>query len=1193
MLEATDCPYTSARELLAEFERKWPRDELGRSGTGTRLVMWGLKKDIHVKKQQGDVIVDATPGASRHERSLRAYAEVLYLKVGTKVQPTMAITMRDSPVVPRDWQAYLVEMPNEFVLPKPHAADVAAQFKAEKSGRAAQASGRDATAMMTIGYARPMRDLMSLLSGTKKDEAEVEEKNEIAVEETGFFVYHKGRMTRLLEKIRLQTKKSNVAQTSKLRITQAGEGLTGFILETYLVQLHNKSAYLDRRLFDNLMMNANLKAKDFLRRHSCRKHGEVCGYLPVGLPDLPAISGDGPPNKSAGAKEKPKVLEEEIRMRPVNPKDLNVGRVVKSQFSKGRYHLRRPDFTLSERSYIARDLVPTVFDPNKDLEPGMVAAPKEMAGCKAEVWWLPETEDDTGSFWQATLNEPPRDWTSPAVGGSRAGWFLLTYADGFDEAFFIALKPGDATIMAAFRDDGERLPGGIEFKLRDESSAQLTSVVDLLRQTPQLALQEEQSALQQEQEHSALQQEQPAIREEQPISISDPSMVSSALSAPKFFPSVGSVRHETFLALCGGHSSRDAICRHVCRKRKSRSRAQIVTILCGEKATRVPLWVQHGTSYTLTPAALEAAHAAGIHVEDAANANRTEEFEVEVEAESDAEMEAKLLSAMDVEQNESAFEGGSKEPLNVTLKFAVVPAAATCELPTTDGASSANADLPAHYTPGPEGTAGADLSESSSSLAADVADVLRLPTTLRPSETIAPMVESTANSPAGVAPAAPAPAPAAPPAPPSAMAPPPSVPTQSAVEAHAATAKTLPSATELRAGQRIKAKYLASDPSIRPTAREISQGYGPGRWYPGYIREVRDDGMCTIDYDDGETEMVVSPKFIVPLEDDLVEDEFALMPLAMANSTSSSHSSKSNSSNSAVPFVSINGADAGPGSRRSGRRGPMTMRGAVAVADLADKKQSRVRTERDEALKRVSVLEEELASSREAEASLREQLRSVMQQVASLHETSAKSKEQMLDEHHTSAVAALGLRAQLFLQGESADGHGMIVPATAPSQSDETGKASETAADKTMLEPTDTAAPSAASGALHIDQIHTGCRVRVWFTRMMLRERNATPRFESGVVTWVGEPELARRGVELTVRFRVQYDDGASHEHLLNEDIIELEEGNDNAVGSPGRPRDVHESWCRTKRKAAEQATTAMSTATAMSAQPLQKRKRE
>ena len=409
------------------------------------------------------------------------------------------------------------------------------------------------------------------------------------------------------------------------------------------------------------------------------------------------------------------------------------------------------------------------------------------------------------------------------------------------------------------------------------------------------------------------------------------------------------------------------------------------------------------------------------------------------------------------------------------------------------------------------------------------------------------------------------------------MAPPPSVPTPSAVEA----------ATELRAGQRIKAKYLASDPSIRATARERSQGYGPGRWYPGYIREVRDDGMCTIDYDDGETEMVVSPKFIVPLEEDLVEDEFALMPLAMANSTSSSYSSKSNSSNSAMPFVSITGPDAGQGSRRSARRGPMTMRGAVAVADLADKKQSRVRTERDEAVKRVSVLEEELASSRQAEASLREQLRSVMQQAASLHETFAKSTEEqqlMPGEHHASAVAALGLRAQLFLQGEPEDGHGMIVPATAPSQSDETGKASEAAADKSVIEPTDTVAPSTASGALQIDQIHAGCRVRVWFTRIMLRERNAAPRFESGVVTWVGEPELARRG-GLTVRFRVKYDDGASHEHLLNEDVIELEEGDDDAVGSPGRA--VHESWCRTKRKAAEQA------ATAMSGQPPQKRKRE
>ena len=198
--------------------------------------------------------------------------------------------------------------------------------------------------MISIGYARPMREIISVLSGRDRGEEADEEKGEIAVEETGFFVYHKSRMTRMLEKVRLQTKKNNAGGTSKLRITQQGEGLTGFILETYLVQTHNKSAYLDSRLFDSLMTHANLKAKDLLRKFTCRKHGEVSGYLPQGLPDAPEPSGihlgaptpGAPIKEKAAAKEKVIVLEEEVRMRPLNRNDPTVGRVVKAAFSKGR-----------------------------------------------------------------------------------------------------------------------------------------------------------------------------------------------------------------------------------------------------------------------------------------------------------------------------------------------------------------------------------------------------------------------------------------------------------------------------------------------------------------------------------------------------------------------------------------------------------------------------------------------------------------------------------------------------------------------------------------------------------------------------------------------------------------------------------------------------------------------------------------
>ena len=55
-------------------------------------------------------------------------------------------------------------MPCEYALPKPHQAEVAAQFKAESGGPAAQANAREATATMMVGYARPMRELIAVMS---------------------------------------------------------------------------------------------------------------------------------------------------------------------------------------------------------------------------------------------------------------------------------------------------------------------------------------------------------------------------------------------------------------------------------------------------------------------------------------------------------------------------------------------------------------------------------------------------------------------------------------------------------------------------------------------------------------------------------------------------------------------------------------------------------------------------------------------------------------------------------------------------------------------------------------------------------------------------------------------------------------------------------------------------------------------
>ena len=223
-----------------------------------------------------------------------------------------------------------------------------------------------------------MRDLCSVLGSRKvadedMDEGVDDEKFNIAPEETGFFIYHKGRMTRALERVKLMTKQTNAGQTSKLRVTNLGVGLTGFIQENYLVQTHNKAAYLDRKLFDALMSNVNMKAKDYLRRYTGPAHGRVMGYVPAGIPQAAASSSkddEVPAPKEKGApKEKPIILEEEVRMRPLNPNDPTVGRVVRAPFSKGCYHLRLP--TSRSKRVTARDLVKTVFDPAKDLDPGM------------------------------------------------------------------------------------------------------------------------------------------------------------------------------------------------------------------------------------------------------------------------------------------------------------------------------------------------------------------------------------------------------------------------------------------------------------------------------------------------------------------------------------------------------------------------------------------------------------------------------------------------------------------------------------------------------------------------------------------------------------------------------------------------------------------------------------------------------
>ena len=48
-------------------------------------------------------------------------------------------------------------------------------------------------------------------------------------------------MTRALEKLKLQSTTTNSGSTSTVRVEQRGVGLTGAVIENYLVQVHSKA----------------------------------------------------------------------------------------------------------------------------------------------------------------------------------------------------------------------------------------------------------------------------------------------------------------------------------------------------------------------------------------------------------------------------------------------------------------------------------------------------------------------------------------------------------------------------------------------------------------------------------------------------------------------------------------------------------------------------------------------------------------------------------------------------------------------------------------------------------------------------------------------------------------------------------------------------------------------------------------
>ena len=71
-------------------------------------------------------------------------------------------------------------------------------------------------------------------------------------------------MTRPLEPLLLQSKKQGAQQTTTMRVLHMGMGLTGCVVENFLIQQHNKASYSDGRLFEALMKEADKAAKQYL-----------------------------------------------------------------------------------------------------------------------------------------------------------------------------------------------------------------------------------------------------------------------------------------------------------------------------------------------------------------------------------------------------------------------------------------------------------------------------------------------------------------------------------------------------------------------------------------------------------------------------------------------------------------------------------------------------------------------------------------------------------------------------------------------------------------------------------------------------------------------------------------------------------------------------------------------------------------
>ena len=257
-------------------------------------MLWGLLEGIHPSRKADDIVVSAPAGAPAHERSLQAYAEVLYLcNSAIPEWPTLDIYIKGMKVTYRDWAEgeYLIECTAKYSAPKPQPHTVTAQFP-QPNSTAAKETACDASAKLWLGYPITMLELDRVLKtnkgkGHQHDEL-LEMKNEVKAH-TGIFYYHRGRLTRALVPTKCQgvavhaaTAGGGAQLTSRDRIRKFGLGLTGYILENYRVQQYNKAGYKDENLFARLLENANSLVRQHLKAIVVPAHTMIRGDLPPG-----------------------------------------------------------------------------------------------------------------------------------------------------------------------------------------------------------------------------------------------------------------------------------------------------------------------------------------------------------------------------------------------------------------------------------------------------------------------------------------------------------------------------------------------------------------------------------------------------------------------------------------------------------------------------------------------------------------------------------------------------------------------------------------------------------------------------------------------------------------------------------------------------------------------------------------------